>query len=522
MLALSEVPRYLKRLLRACLDRYGTIDLRVLAVFRVFFGLLLLSDLLRRLPDVPLFYSNDGVLSNHFALYAPIASPNASLLFAFSTPAEVWAAMALVGCSYVALTVGFRTRAAQVLALVGFVSVNGRNLFLENRASWEIAAIAAWTALLPLGSRYSIDSLRARRAPAKDTVQSVAVFGAVLQIAAVYGFNALNKTGATWMSGDAVHYVLWQNRVATGLGAWVRETEPAWFSPLLSYGALTLEGAIALLIMSPVRQRESRVAAYLLAAALHIGMTLLWNLWPHSYANVVINLLFVPPGVLESVARRLARLRGWAGDRGWRLPRIPGLVAGERREELVSGGTVRITARRFGRGVREGLALLFLAAVVQRMAHDNAIVPERYRPKLVEWLDLPVRYLRVFQNWSMFGPDAPLTDGTVVVDAVKANGQHVDPLTGSTPDFEAPLHGPWYQRQALCDYFRNIARDENKPYRAELGAHLLRWHEREGRGVEERIVSYEIYWVGSDAPPPGESGARNLSRRLLHKGARRD
>lgn len=516
------MPRLLQNFVRQCIERYGTIDLRVLALFRIAFGLLLLSDLLRRLPDVSLFYSNEGVLSNHFALYAPIASPNVSLLFAFSTPAEVWVAMGLVGCVYVALTLGVRTRTAQVMALVCFVSVNGRNLFLENRASWEIASIAAWTVFLPLGSRYSVDSLRARVAPGRSTVQSVAVFGAVLQIAAVYGFNALNKTGPTWMSGEAVHYVLWQNRVTTGVGAWIREAEPAWFSPLLSYAAVALEASIALLILSPVRQRDSRFAAYLLAVTLHLGMTVLWNLWPHSYANVVLNLLFLPTSVLDSVVRRVAGLKGWVRVQGWSPGRIPEFVCKGGTEDLLVGPKAKGATVRFARGVREGLALLFLAAMVQRMAHDNAVVPERYRPVLVEWLDEPVKYLRVFQNWSMFGPDAPITDGTVVVDAVMANGQHVDPLTGVAPDFEAPLHGPWFQRQSVCDYFRNIARDENTRYRPELGAYLLGWHEREGRGDEERIVSYEIYWVGNDAPPPGERGARNMSKRLLFKGARRD
>lgn len=138
----------------------------------------------------------------------------------------------------------------------------------------------------------------------------------------------------------------------------------------------------------------------------------------------------------------------------------------------------------------------------------------------MEWLDAPVEYLRTFQNWSMFGPDAPKTDGTIVVDAVTASGRHVDPFTNAPPDFDAPLRGPWFQRQALCDYFRNIARDENKRYHPELGAYLLGWHEREGRGVDERILSYEVYWVGNDAPPSGERGARNVYKRRLYQGTR--
>ena len=55
-------------------DRYLSIDPRILGLYRIYFGLFLCIDVLRRLPDAGLYYSNDGVISNHFSLYAPIAS----------------------------------------------------------------------------------------------------------------------------------------------------------------------------------------------------------------------------------------------------------------------------------------------------------------------------------------------------------------------------------------------------------------------------------------------------------------
>src|SRR5204862_3182384 len=38
-----------------------------------------------------------------------------------------------------------------------------------------------------------------------------------------------------------------------------------------------------------------------------------------------------------------------------------------------------------------------------------------------------VSYLGLFQGWSMFAPDAPMTDFNLMVDAVTVDGRHVDP-----------------------------------------------------------------------------------------------
>src|SRR5580692_440601 len=74
-------------------ERYLTLDRRILGVFRILFGVLLLADVLRRIPRATFLYSNEGCLANHYALYAPFVRPNLSLYFTFSTPGEVHVAL---------------------------------------------------------------------------------------------------------------------------------------------------------------------------------------------------------------------------------------------------------------------------------------------------------------------------------------------------------------------------------------------------------------------------------------------
>jgi hypothetical protein len=79
---------------------YLSVDRRVLGVFRIYFGLVLLYDLGRRVPEAGRLFSNEGVLSNHFLLFSPQASPQFSLLFACSSAAQVRVAFALIGLVY--------------------------------------------------------------------------------------------------------------------------------------------------------------------------------------------------------------------------------------------------------------------------------------------------------------------------------------------------------------------------------------------------------------------------------------
>src|SRR5712691_9906403 len=84
--------------------QYFELDRRLLAVFRIYFGVVLLVDILSRFPVLTFFYTNEGVLPNHYALYAPMSPPVFSLFFACSTKAEVAVAFSLTALVYLGLT----------------------------------------------------------------------------------------------------------------------------------------------------------------------------------------------------------------------------------------------------------------------------------------------------------------------------------------------------------------------------------------------------------------------------------
>jgi len=287
-------PRRFK--LREAIERtYLTVDARSLGLFRVGLGVLLLVDLARRLPHLGTFYTNAGLLPNHTVLWRPIVPRLFSFFFPISLAPEAWLAFALCGFCYVALLVGWRTRFFQVASLLMATSLHNRVVFVENWGSVALGALQVWTVFLPLGRRFSVDAvrsdLRARRdetpadlvherlqPPDDRPAVSLAFLGALLQLAVIYFFNYLNKSGDTWRSGVAIHYVLWQARIVTTVGLWARTHLPLALWRGLTHATLALECTAPLLVLSPVFRSWSRGFAVLVMTAFHVGIALIVNI----------------------------------------------------------------------------------------------------------------------------------------------------------------------------------------------------------------------------------------------------
>jgi predicted DCC family thiol-disulfide oxidoreductase YuxK len=288
---------------RAAFERtYLTIDPRSLGVGRIVLSLILLFDLVHRAwAGITLWYSNEGLLPNHTLLWRPPTQWMFSLFFMASWTDEAVVGFALCGLVYLALLVGWRTRLMQTLAVVAVMSLHSRVPFLENGGDWTLGELALWTAFLPLGRRFSFDAVRASLRRRRETtaaelndraglegdatpVVSLAVLALVLQLANAYFFNAVHKGGMTWRTGSAVHYVIFQDRMVTWFGVWLRPHMSLALSRVLSWGALFTEACMPILLLLPVYQVVTRRLAILGCWGLHTGFQLFINLGVFSLA----------------------------------------------------------------------------------------------------------------------------------------------------------------------------------------------------------------------------------------------
>lgn len=290
---------------------YGSADPRSLGLLRIALGALLFVDVALKFPEVASHLSNTGWLSNHFALFRPMSDHLFSVYFAFSSPLEVKLLMLghLLVC--LLLLVGYRTKLMQILALVLTTSLNSRNILIENGGSVVLNILLVWTVFLPLGRRFSVDALRAslrlrkettaaalneRSDPPRDTTPfvSLAVTALLLQWATIYFFNAIQKNGAPWRDGTAVHYFLQQDRLLTWFGAWLSQTLPLGAIKALTYGTLAIEAAVPLLLLMPWRSHVTRLVAFALVLVLHLSIDAVLQLGSFSWAMVVVFCAFVP------------------------------------------------------------------------------------------------------------------------------------------------------------------------------------------------------------------------------------
>jgi hypothetical protein len=299
---------------------YGSLDPRSLGALRIALGSVLAVDVALKFGVVEAHLSNSGWLTNHFALFRPMSPYLFSVYFAFGSPHEVKLVLLLHLLVCLLLTVGYRTKLMQLLALLLTTSLNSRNILIENGGSVVLNLLLVWTAFLPLGARFSVDALvRAlgarqetseaalndRRDPprARQVVVSLAATALLLQWAIIYGFNALQKNGAPWRDGSAVYYFLQQERLVTWFGAWLHGVLPLGGSKLLTFATLLIEGAIPLLLLSPWRPRATRLWAFGLAAALHLGIDAVLQLGSFSWAMLVAFVGFIPAESWERASR---------------------------------------------------------------------------------------------------------------------------------------------------------------------------------------------------------------------------
>jgi hypothetical protein len=283
--------------LAAC---YFSADPRSLGLARIGLACLLLYDLLRRIPGLETWYTNNGLLPNHTTLWRPSAQWMFSFFFAASWANEVRFLFALCGLVYLAFLFGWRTRLAHALSLMCVVSLHSRVIFLENGGDVALNILCAWTLFLPMGARFSIDALtkswrarhetsvaelnqRAALAPDNRPVRSLVFLAVLLQLAVIYYFNCVSKTGATWHNGTAVHYVLQQERMVSWLGWKLRGYLTLPLSRFATYYTLGCEGLAPLLILSPFFRVYTRRLAVILVPALHLSFALLLNVGMFSF-----------------------------------------------------------------------------------------------------------------------------------------------------------------------------------------------------------------------------------------------
>ena len=501
----------------------GSVDLRSLALVRIGLALLILADLVSRASQLMAHYTDAGVLPR------TVLFENEGLrayLSLHSLNGSAWwqaALFAVAGYFALAMLFGLRTRLATFGSWVLLLSLHHRNPVVLQAGDALLRLLLFWGMLLPLGARWSIDSVSGpmtlyRRK--ENRFLSVAGVAILLQVCLVYWFTATFKDHPMWWHEDAAYHALNIDQLVTTFGMWIRQID--WLLPILTLSAFGLAIAAPLLVFCPVWTGTARMLVIIAMVGTHLALAMSLKLGLLPYVAAISWLVFIPGRFWDLIKARLNKrtgLRANPSGAAWVLAilkHLPAFVTGSRRGtgdvliDVPSDRNQGIRARRWEQVVAS-IALFYAVAWN------------------IQWLDsqreqpiLPVRVtaigdvLRMEQRWNMITPDALGMDGWYVMPGKLNNGDELDVFSGGPISWANPSgitrHDPgtrWrkylrnlvkpehqHNLHAFADYLAN-AYNENKPYDKQLASFDLVYISETNRpdgGIElEKQVLFQYY-----------------------------
>lgn len=283
-------------------------DLRSLALLRIVLACIVLIDLASRAQRLRVHYTDAGVLPRSVLLDTlnpwrwSLSVVGGSVLF----QAVVFAIAALAA---VCMLVGYRTRLMTFIVWVLVLSIQVRNPIVASGADSLLRQLLFWSLFLPLGARWALDANTSDpRSRAPGWSLSVATVGLFAQIAFMYWFTALLKTGEEWRSaGTALYYALGARHLTTGFGDYLFQYET--LLRMLTYASYGLEILAPLLLFTPVFTGPVRTAAVFALMSFHLGIFLTLDLGIFPLTSALCMVCFLPAWFWD----RLPRL-DWVED----------------------------------------------------------------------------------------------------------------------------------------------------------------------------------------------------------------
>jgi hypothetical protein len=397
------------------------IDLRSLAALRVALALIVLVDLGLRFQWLVPHYTDAGILPRYAV--APV-----SMLFPFyfldGGPSLQMLLFGVAGVFASMLLVGFRTRLANVASWLLLCSLQVRNDSLLNGGDIALRLLLMWSLFLPLGARFSLDSLRRPRpaADARVADSSVASVALLLQIVLIYMFAGFGKIDPEWVSeGIAIERVMngdYARQPVQGLLL----SSPGLMR-LLTLTVVPFETLGPLLLLVTYRLPRCRVAVVFAFICFQAGLGSSMDLHLFPFAMTAGILPFLPTAFWE-----------WIDTR-----------RGAPREAPAAGGAAERlpAASRLGTFVVQPIVCVLLVYTVFANFRSSG------------WVEVPralVGYAQVIglrQGWHLYAPHPPLWEPDWRTYGLLENGRALDLYTGRFGRAIGPVHGSHRMRRYL-------------------------------------------------------------------------
>lgn len=283
------------------LEELFGIDLRSAALFRVLIALVVLVDLGIRATDLVAHYTDFGLLPRH-ALLERFAHPWTFCLHLIGGTAPVQAALfTFQALAAILLLVGWQTRWMTFLTWLLVMSLQNRNPAVLQGGDVLLRCALFWAMFLPLGARYSVDA--ALDTSARKSPERILTFGTIAflgQVAMMYAFAGVLKTGPEWSGGEAVYYALSLESFATDLGRWLLHL-PSVLPPLTCL-VLLLEMGAPFFLFYPSFTGPARAAVVALYGLFQLNLAVFLHVGEFPWVAIACLAPFLPSWLWEKAS----------------------------------------------------------------------------------------------------------------------------------------------------------------------------------------------------------------------------
>ncbi len=391
-----------------------SVDLRSLALFRICLALVVIADLIARLPDLKAFYTGEGVLSLTENEKGKIIFSNYLSIHRLSNNLDFQIILFLLAIFFaIGMLLGYRTKFMILMTWLLNISLQNRNFLILSGADVLLRMSLFWALFVPLNRYFSLDSLNQGTKPKNNRIVEIGGLALILQVCFVYFFTVILKNGVEWRTEfTAVYYALNLEMFTTLLGETLfKYKNLMWFLTISTY---IFEAIVAFLILFPIKNWLFRTTAIILLFFMHIGFFSSMHLGIFPFISIASTIALIPTEVWNISQQKLQNLRSIIYKK----------IITNRINLKIFLKIIYPEGRTY---IRDHFYIFLVMSIICSFSliivfsWNLSTIDSGYAlPKPAQKL---ATLLRLDQKWDMFAPFPSRQDGWYVVEAVKDNQQ---------------------------------------------------------------------------------------------------
>lgn len=451
------------------------LDLRSLALYRIFLGLLVLSDLILRSRDLIAHYTDQGILPRSVLIENFLNIYRFSVYLISGNEYIISGLFIFTGFLCVLLILGIRSNFVVFLIWIMTISLHNRIYEIGNLGDRFLGMILFWSIFLPLGERFSLESSISKKR--KTIVRNTACLAYMLQVSVMYVFTVFHKNHPEWNQNfTALYFTLNLDFYTTYFGSWISQFHK--FCRVLTFKTILIELIAPLLLFIPFQVKYLRSVAIFLIFSLHLGILFTMNIGIFPFICFTAWLPFIPREFWQYLFKK-----NWIKETHLKLSKNKIKLLPQ--NFLYDSLWRKLKIKKF--------VTIFLYIHICLMFYVSyAYLKKTEIPKSIE---IYKNIINFEQNWSMFAPAPKKETFWFVFDGLLSDGTPIDPFLNKKGivSYERPKSvSSYFPNNRWRRFLLNLTETSFEKHRLYFGGYLCKRYNSKLLENEPKLHTFTI------------------------------